>query len=110
MRLAILPATSRMKLSAVAAPVPQRVRDDQLGIGVNGCPRPDAARSGLYLLQGQVLVLTLYEGPNFVGLDATHAEVSHVGIVIGSASTAHVFKQFKNSMLCSPGHPTGGVY
>jgi hypothetical protein len=62
-------------------------------IAAPGSPSPNAARASLNLLQGEVLVLAINEGPNFIRLYSPHAKVVNVGIVVGSTGAAHVLEE-----------------
>jgi hypothetical protein len=65
-----------------SATIPEHVRDNQFGLGINCRPRPAITRAFSHLLWRHVLLLGIDEGPNFIALDAAHSEIANVGIVV----------------------------
>jgi len=61
------------------------------------------------LLQCEVLVLAVYEGPNLVALETAHAEIANVGIVICGSSAAYLLQELQDGMLGDSGHLASGI-
>jgi hypothetical protein len=85
------------------------VRNDQFGIGVNADPCPNIAPSFNLLLVAGILPLAAHERPNFITLDATNLEVSHVPVVVCGAGPTNVCKELDYGILGDPGHPNCGA-
>lgn len=86
--------------------IPQRVRNDQLGISVDCRPRPNVASTLLHLFQCDVLLLRVDERPYFVTLDSPHAQIANVRMVVGSTGATQVLQQSQYCVLSDSQHPT----
>ena len=94
---------------------------DELGIGVDGRPRPDGAHEVLALAvrlrDGRhtphrlryVLVLRVAEAPDLVALEALAREVDHDLALVVLAHGAEVGQKLEHRPLCHAGHAARGA-
>ena len=88
-------------------PAANQVGDDELGIGVNGDPRPDIAPSVILLFDSDILALRADEGPDFVALEPLHPQMPHMLVVVPRTGRAEVGKQLEYRSLGRPRHAAG---
>jgi len=86
-------------VGVVGCPVANPVADDQLGVGIDGRPRPDVAPLSAFVLR-DVLGLRTDEAPNFIALNPLALEASYVGVMVGRAGRSEVAEQLFD------GHPS----
>ncbi len=89
--------------------ISERIGHDQFGIRVNCGPSPHIARALLHLLKCDVLLLSVDERPNLVTLDATHAKVADMGLMISSADTSQIVQESQHGMFADAKHPAGRI-
>lgn len=83
---AILHKVHRPPCAATA----NKIRDAELGVRVDCCPRPNVAPSLLLLFERDILSLRSAESPNFIALEPTDAQVADVAMVVCGAGTTHI--------------------
>lgn len=87
-----------------------KVRNGQLGIGVNSNPRPDAPIPKLPLfLSRNIFVFGIAKLPNFITLNATGFHVSHCAVVKFSARRSKVFQETKDCSFSHASHTARGT-
>src|SRR5882724_8252685 len=91
-------------------PIPEHVRDDEFCVGIDSGPRPNITSALLHLFRGDVLLLGIDEGPNFIALDSSHSEIANGSIATVGTGTAHVFQELQNGMFGNSSHSTCGIY
>jgi len=83
-------------------------RRDQLGIGVNGRPRPHVALADLVAhLSRQVLFLAADKRPDFIALNAFARQVAKGLVLVLCARLANLFEQAEHGTLLSAGNAAG---
>jgi hypothetical protein len=83
---------------------------NQLGMGIDGTPKPDVARIGVILgnFFRAVLFFAVNPGPNLVKLQTAASEIpEHIILVVG-AHVANFYEQAHRGFLRDAGHSDGG--
>ena len=85
---------------AFAVPATDEIRDDELRVGFDRSPSPNVAsafRRGLR--SAHVLLLRVYERPDFIDLNALGRHVANVRIMVGHTGAAGIRKQLRDRVL-----------
>jgi hypothetical protein len=77
---------------ALCSALAEHVGHNQLGIRVNRGPCPHVAPLLDDFLHAGILHLRAHEGPNFVALEAAHAQIADRSIVVLGTRAPHIAK------------------
>lgn len=84
-------------------------RGNQLGIGVNGHPRPDVAPAFRLFVRRDIALFRPAKRPNLVALQAAASEVPHNLVLIGRARRADFRNEAQDGVEARAGQAGGGA-
>lgn len=91
-------------------PVADVPREDQLRVGVNCRPRPNAPDSRLVAHGGgKVAILRIAEGPDLIALHLLRCDLPDRAIVEGEARRANILEEFQDCHLRNARHAASRV-
>ena len=94
------------RVSVLGVPAADEVGQHELGVGINGRPRPHVASIVRRRLGGRyVLLLAVGEGPNLIDLHPLRLNAPNVLVVVGGARFASVHEQLRNRVLADVRRP-----
>lgn len=85
-----------------------QIRDDQLCVRVDSDPRPNIAPALLFFFCADILRLRSHEAPDFIALQAAHAEIANCAVVIASTRATEIGQQLKHGNRGAIGHSGSG--
>jgi hypothetical protein len=84
-----------------------QIGDNQLRVRVDSDPRPNVTPSLLLFLRADILRLCSNKTPNFIALQAAHAQIANSAVVIVSARATEIGKKFEHGNRGTIGHSGG---